>query len=207
MKAASLRRLLLASTVVLAWGLPLAFVSLFLLLDPRPILGGAEFTVANSLGVPIEVTPVGILRAASGDHEWKVVPQLAVAFLAAPARRQVGIPVPAGAAVAIRATFDHVSLAAIAVDVAGEPGRMQVVDRAAAMGQCCYPPRQRRFVVEKEHLSPATRGLVEAVAKAREGDGADGWYAWAAGGLALGVLFVLSLLAYRSLARRADRPA
>ena len=207
MSAASLRRLLLASTLVLAWVLPLAFVSLFLLLDPDAILAGAEFTVVNSLGVPIEVTPVGVMRTASGDYQWKVVPQLAVAFLAAPARREVGIPVPAGASVPIRATFDDASLAAIAVDTAGEPGRVLLVDRAAAMGQCCYPPRQRRVVVAREGLVTATRALVDAVAKAREEDRASGWYAWVAGGLAVGVLFVLSLLAHGSLARRAGGTA
>lgn len=207
MKAPTLRRLLLASTVVLAWGLPLAFLSLFLLLNPYAILPGAEFTVVNSLGVPIEVTPVGVLRMASGDYQWKVVPQLAVAFLAAPPRREVRIPVPAGASVSIRATFDEISLAAIAVDTAGEPGRVLLVDRAAAMGQCCYAPRQRRVVVAKEGLAPATRALVDAVAKAREEDRATGWYAWVAGGLAVGVLFLLSLLAHRSIARRAGGTA
>jgi hypothetical protein len=207
MDTTSRKRLLAVTTGVLALGLPLTLLSLLLLLNPYAILLGTEFTVVNGLDEPIEVTPVGVLRMASGEYQWRVVPQLAVSFLAAPPRREVQIPVPAGENIPIRANFDDISLAAIAVDSAGKPGRVLIVDDAAAIGQCCYPPRHRRIVVSKEGLSPATTRLAAAVTRAREADRALGWYAWCAAGLAVGVLFVLSLRAQRAMARRPDSRA
>lgn len=207
MKAVYLRRLLAVSTGLLALGLPLTLFSLLILLNPYAILLSVEFTVVNALDEPIEVTPVGVLRMASGQRQWRVVPQLAVSFLAAPPRREARIPVPAGGAVSIRANFDDISLAAVAVDAAGRPTRVQVVDEAAAVGSCCYAPKQRRIVVAKEGLSPASTRLVEEVTRARQADRAVLWYAWFAGGLAVGVLFVLSWRALRAVARRQDLPA
>ncbi len=207
MDAASRRRLLLASTVALAWALPLAFFALILLLNPYAILSAADFTVTNSLDEAIAVTPMAVVRLASGEYHWKVVPQLAVPGLAAPPRREVAIPVPPGQAVAIRGNFDDVSLAAIAVEAAGQPLRMLVVDRAAAIGTCCYAPKARRLVVTKEELEPGSRNLADAIAKAKEADRTLGWYAWVGSGLAVGVLFLVSLVAYLGITRRAESPA
>ncbi|NJD86388.1 MAG: hypothetical protein FIB05_00055 [Betaproteobacteria bacterium] len=207
MKAATRRRLLLASTVALAWAQPLAFFALLLLFNPYAILSAAEFTVANALDERIEVTPMAVVRLVSGEYHWKVVPQLAVPGLAAPPRREVAIAVPPGQSVTIRGNFDDVSLAAIAVEAAGQPLQMLVVDRTAAIGACCYAPKARQFVVTKEALEPGSRNLADTVAKAKEADRAPGWYAWVGGGLAVGVLFLLSLAAYLGTARREQSPA
>ncbi|MCW5593132.1 MAG: hypothetical protein KIS74_13610 [Burkholderiales bacterium] len=207
MTAATRRRFLLASTVALAWALPLAFFALLLLFNPYAILSAAEFAVANSLGEAIAVTPMAVVRLASGEYAWKVVPQLAVPGLAAPPRREVAIPIAPGQSVTIRGNFDDVSLAAIAVEAAGQPPQMLVVDRTAAIGACCYAPKVRQFVVTKEALEPGSRKLADTVAKAKEADRVAGWYAWVGSGLAVGVLFVLSLLAWLATGRRADSPA
>jgi hypothetical protein len=178
-----------------------------MLFNPYAIGMSAEFSVVNGLDEAIEVTPMAVAHMASGDYVWRVVPQLAVRCLAAPPRREAAIPVAPGQSVAIRGNFDDVSLAAIAVESAGQPVRVLIVDRTAAIGGCCYAPKARRIVISREALEPGSRLLAESIAKARAYNRAADWWIWVGSGLAAGVLFIVSLLAYRTVARRGEPPA
>lgn len=196
------KRILLALTAVLALGLPITLLSLLALLNPYAIALSAEFSVTNGLPEPIEVTPMGVVRMATGEFHWQVVPQLAVRFLAAPPRRQVAIQVPPGHTVAIRGNFDDISLAAIAVDTASQPGQVLMIDEKAAIGGCCYAPTRRQILVSKESLRQGSRNLADTIAKAKATDRTLRWYSFVGLGLAVGVAFTLSLLAYLRASRR-----
>lgn len=207
MRKETLRRLLLASTLVLALGLPLSLLALLMLFNPYAIGLSTEFTVVNGLDETVEVTPMAVVHLASGERFWRVVPQLAVPYLAAPPRREAAIPVAPGEAVAIRGNFDDVSLAAIAVETAGQPVRMLIVDPGAALGGCCYAPKTLRIAISNEALEPGSQRLADAVAYAKSHSRALDWWLLAGSGLAVGVLFILSLRAWPSVSRRPGDPA
>ena len=195
------RRRYLALAVVTGLGLPLAALAFVLLFNPYALLLSASFTVRNDLPEPALVTPLAGVRFASGEHRWKVLPRLALPFLAAPAYPRARIPVAPGETITLRANFDDASLAVLAVETASAPDRAMLVDRAAAAGGCCYPPRNRAIVVTREAVVPVERRMLDAV---REIDAATPralgiWYGLVAAGLADLALFVFALRRRRSL--------
>jgi hypothetical protein len=147
---------------------------------------------------------MGGLRMASGEHVLKVLPQLELPFLAAPALRQTHIAVPPGRAVSVRANFDDISLGFIAVKTAQGREKALLVDLNATKGGCCYPPKDKMIVILDEKLVSANEAMIEAVAKAEGSAGSRlwTWYGFTTGGLVIGVVFLLSLARYRKVRSR-----
>jgi hypothetical protein len=201
----SRRRLCLALAIVSGLGLPLAALAVVLLLNPYALLLAGTFSVRNTLPETIMVTPLAGVRMASGEHVWKVLPRLAVRFLAAPAYPQARIPIPPGEARRLHANFDDASLGVLAVATASEPGRAMLVDRAAAAGGCCYPPRNPEIVVRAEALVHVERRMLEAVDEADRGTARRLvlWYSIVGSGGVVLLVFLVSVRKYRSL-RGAD---
>jgi hypothetical protein len=191
----------LALAVASGLGLPLAALAFVLLFNPYALLLSASFTVRNDLAEPALVTPLAGVRLESGEHRWKVLPRLALPFLAAPAYPRARIPVAPGETLTLRANFDDGSLAVLAVETASAPDRAMLVDREAAAGGCCYPPRNRALVLNRDAVVPVERRMLQAV---REVDAATPralgiWYGIVACGLGDLALFVFALRRYRAL--------
>lgn len=195
------RRRYLALAVLAGLGLPLAAFAFVLLFNPYALLLGSSFTVRNDLAEPALVTPLAGVRMASGEHRWKVLPRLALPFLAAPGYPRARIPIAPGETITLRANFDDGSLAVLTVETASAPDRAMLVDRAAAAGGCCYPPRNRDIVIAPGAVVPVERRMLEA---ARDVDAATPralaiWYGLVLAGLADLALFIFALRRYRAL--------
>ena len=200
---ARMRRRYLALAMVAGLGLPLAAFAFVLLFNPYALLHSASFTVRNDLSEPALVTPLAGVRLENGEHRWKVLPRLALPFLAAPAATRARIPVSPGETITLRASFDDASLAVLAVETAWAPGAM-LVDREAAAGGCCDPPRNRAIVITRDAVVPVERRMFDAVL---EVDAATPralaiWYGLVVAGLADLWLFLFALRRYRG-----SRPA
>jgi hypothetical protein len=201
----SRRRRYLALAVIAGLGLPLAAFAFVLLFNPYALILSASFTVRNDLDEPALVTPLAGVRLANGEHRWKVLPRLAAPLLAAPAYPRARIPVAPGQAIELRANFDDASLGVIAVETASAPDRAMLVDREAAAGGCCYPPRNREIVITRAAVVPVERRMLDAV---RAVDAATPqalgiWYGLVIAGLADLALFIFALRRYRALGRPA----
>lgn len=194
-------------TVVSAIGLPLTVFALVMLFNPYAVELSATFSVHNALGEPVQVTPLGFGRVSSRSYRWRVLRQAAFAHTAAPSLRQARIPVAAGQTISIRASFEDVSLGAIAVSVPGAPERAVIVDARAAAGACCYVPKTPRVVIDPTVLVAADPPLVEAVERADRSDGITTWYAIVAAGLSFLVVFLFARVRYRALNRLLSPPA
>lgn len=188
-----------AAAIASGLALPWTALALLMWLNPFALWSSAGFTIENRTPQILHVTPLGAVRMASGEARLSVLPQLALPFLAAPALRHTDIAVPAGGGVTIRGNFDDMSLGFLAVRAALGEEKAMVVDRNAARGGCCYPPRDRTIAIVGDALIPAERAIVEAVAQARahERSRLMWWYGFTGGGLLAGAGFVFSLRRYR----------
>jgi len=201
MNTPTARRIHLAAAILSGCALPLTALAVLLLLNPYALLLSASFSIQNQTSETVHVTPMGGLRMASGEHVLRVLPQLELPFLAAPALRQTHIAVPSGRAVSIRANFDDISLGFIAVRTSKGEEKALLVDLNATRGGCCYPPKERTIVVLDEKLVAANESIIAAVKKAEGGMESRlwWWYGLTAGGLLAGVVFLYSLARYRKL--------
>ena len=196
------RRRYLALAVLSGLGLPLAALAFALIFNPYALLFSGSFSVRNELSETALVTPLAGVRYANGEHRWKVLPRLAP-FVAVPAYPRARIPVAPGETVTLRVNFDDASLAVLAVETASAPNRAMLVDREAAAGACCFPPRNPVVALTNESVVPVERRMFDAV---REVDVATSgalaiWYGLVLAGLLDLGLFVFALRSYRTLRR------
>lgn len=201
------RKLYLGVAILSGCGLPLTALTLLFLLNPFALVLSASFSITNQLNETVFVTPLGGVRMASGAHRWRVLPQLAVPFLAAPALRQTHVAVPPDRAVSIRANFDDISLAVIAVRTSDGEEWALLVDANAAKGGCCYAPKQDTVVISTQDLMAADERMIDVVTEAERqvGSRLRKWYAWVGIGLLPGFLFCFSLIRYRGLGPETPR--
>ncbi len=196
MSPQGLRRIYLGAVILSGCALPLTALAFLLLLNPYALLLSSSFTIKNQTNETVYVTPMGGVRMASGEQVLRVLPQLALPFLAAPALRKTHIPVSAGQSVSIRANFDDISLGFIAVRTSHGQEKALLVDLAATRGKCCYPPKDRVIAILDERLDPSNEAIVRAVAVAESGPGVWAWYGMTGVGLLIGVVFVFVLRRY-----------